>query len=121
MVGEFIVLRRKELGIKRKDLAEKLEVTYNYINLIETNKRKISKKLLPKIAKELQVSEEELDFYNTNKYGTEKKFIKRQIDSINNKLAKLETDKIILKKDRQFLCKKLNLLERQENKFGGVK
>ena len=34
MVGEFIVLRRKELGIKRKDLAEKLEVTYNYINLI---------------------------------------------------------------------------------------
>ena len=103
MVGEFIVLRRKELGIKRKDLAEKLEVTYNYINLIETNKRKISKKLLPKMAKELQVSEEELDFYNTNKYGTEKKFIKRQIDSINNKLAKLETDKIILKKDRQFL------------------
>lgn len=121
MVGEFIILRRKELGIKRKELAENLGVTYNYINLIETNRRKVSKKLLPKMAKELQVSEEELDFYNTNKYGTEKKFIKRQINSINNKIAKLETDKIMLIKEREFLCEKVSLLEKQEKNFGGAK
>ena len=48
VIGRFIMIKRKELGIERKDLAKNLDISYNYLNLIETEKRKVSKKLIPK-------------------------------------------------------------------------
>ena len=113
MIGEYIIMRRKELGIKRKELAERLDITYNYLNLIETNKRKISKKLINKMAKELKVKVEELEFYNsTNNVNTYKAEIVKQITKIDN-------DKILLEKERDFLCEKLVVLELNEKKMKG--
>ena len=123
MIGEYIIMRRKELGIKRKELAERLDITYNYLNLIETNKRKISKKLINKMAKELKVKVEELEFYNStnnvNTYKAEINLIKKQISYIVKQITKIDNDKILLEKERDFLCEKLVVLELNEKKMKG--
>lgn len=117
MLGEFIILRRKDLGLKRKELAEKLDISYNYLTLIETNKRQISKRLVPTFAKVLQVQESEIILHNTTSNGIKEKkdIVTRQISSINKKLVQVKTDEIILKKERDMLCKKLAILNRQED------
>lgn len=124
MIGDYIILKRKELNIKRKDLAEELGVTYNYLNLIETNKRKVGKKQIPKLAKALGVTEEELIFYNTNSnengYKMQKRLIKKQIESINIQIAKLDTDRLLLEKERDFLCDKIVVLDNAENQMKEV-
>ena len=121
MIGDYIILRRKELGLKRKDLAEKLNISYCYLNLIETNKRKIGKQLIPKLAKVLEVSEDEINYYNTtstkNGFDDKKKIIKKQINTINKEIAKIETDKLILEKERDFLCEKLAIINSAESNF----
>ena len=121
MIGDYIILRRKELGLKRKDLAEKLDISYCYLNLIETNKRKIGKQLIPKLAKVLEVSEDEINYYNTtstkNGFDDQKKIIKKQINTINKEIAKIETDKLILEKERDFLCEKLAIINSAESNF----
>ena len=121
MIGDYIILRRKELGLKRKDLAEKLNISYCYLNLIETNKRKIGKQLIPKLAKVLEVSEDEINYYNTtstkNGFDDQKKIIKKQINTINKEIAKIETDKLILEKERDFLCEKLAIINSAESNF----
>ena len=121
MVGDYMILKRKELGIKRQELAEKLDITYNYLNLIEANKRPLSKKLIPKVAKIFGVEEKEIEFYNVtskhNGFSVEKRLVESQINTINKKIAKLDTDKIILIKERDFLCEKMALLNSAELSF----
>lgn len=121
MIGDYIILKRKELNLKRKELAEKLDISYCYLNLIETNKRKIGKQLIPKLAKVLEVSEDEINYYNTtstkNGLDDKKKIIKKQINTINKEIAKIETDKLILEKERDFLCEKLAIINSAENNF----
>ena len=86
MIGDYIILRRRELGLKRKDLAEKLNISYCYLNLIETNKRKIGKKMIPKLAKALEVSKKEIEYHNTtyfkNGYDEQKRLVQKQINVI---------------------------------------
>ena len=121
MIGDYIILKRRELNLKRKELAEKLDISYCYLNLIETNKRKIGKQLIPKLAKVLEVSEDEINYYNTtstkNGFDDQKKIIKKQINTINKEIAKIETDKLILEKERDFLCEKLAIINSAENSF----
>ena len=121
MIGDYIILKRRELNLKRKELAEKLDISYCYLNLIETNKRKIGKQLIPKLAKVLEVSEDEINYYNTtstkNGFDDQKKIIKKQINTINKEITKIETDKLILEKERDFLCEKLAIINSAENNF----
>lgn len=121
MIGDYIILKRRELNLKRKELAEKLDISYCYLNLIETNKRKIGKQLIPKLAKVLEVSEDEINYYNTtstkNGFDDQKKIIKKQINTINKEITKIETDKLILEKERDFLCEKLAIINSAENSF----
>lgn len=121
MIGDYIILKRRELNLKRKELAEKLDISYCYLNLIETNKRKIGKQLIPKLAKVLEVSEDEINYYNTtstkNGFDDQKKIIKKQINTINKEIAKIETDKLILEKERDFLCEKLAIINSAESNF----
>jgi transcriptional regulator with XRE-family HTH domain len=131
MIGDYIVLRRKDLNLSRQELADKLDISYNYLNLIEINKRKISKKLVPKMAKALKVSENEIQYYNTvnigskNGFGKEKRIIEKQIDTINKQLTKLETEKVILEKEKGFLFEKLEIITdtelKQKEATGNVK
>ena len=121
MIGDYIILKRRELNLKRKELAEKLDISYCYLNLIETNKRKIGKQLIPKLAKVLEVSEDEINYYNTtstkNGFDDQKKIIKKQINTINKETAKIETDKLIFEKERDFLCEKLAIINSAESNF----
>lgn len=121
MIGDYIILRRKELGLKRKDLAEKLNISYCYLNLIETNKRKIGKKMIPKLAKALEVSKKEIEYHNTtyfkNGYDEQKKLVQKQINVINKEIAKIETNRIVLEKERDFLCEKLAIINSAESNF----
>ena len=121
MIGDYIILRRKELGLKRKDLAEKLNISYCYLNLIETNKRKIGKKMIPKLAKALEVSKKEIEYHNTtyfkNGYDEQKRLVQKQINVINKEIAKIETNRIVLEKERDFLCEKLAIINSAENNF----
>ena len=121
MIGDYIILKRRELNLKRKELAEQLDIPYCYLNLIETNKRKIGKQLIPKLAKVLEVSEDEINYYNTtstkNGFDDQKKIIKKQINTINKEIAKIETDKLILEKERDFLCEKLAIINSAESNF----
>lgn len=121
MIGDYIILKRRELNLKRKELAEKLDISYCYLNLIETNKRKIGKQLIHKLAKVLEVSEDEINYYNTtstkNGFDDQKKIIKKQINTINKEIAKIETDKLILEKERDFLCEKLAIINSAESNF----
>ena len=121
MIGDYIILKRRELNLKRKELAEKLDISYCYLNLIETNKRKIGKQLIPKLAKVLEVSEDEINYYNTtstkNGFDDQKKIIKKQINVINKEIAKIETNRIVLEKERDFLCEKLAIINSAESNF----
>lgn len=121
MIGDYIILRRRELGLKRKDLAEKLNISYCYLNLIETNKRKIGKKMIPKLAKALEVSKKEIEYHNTtyfkNGYDEQKRLVQKQINVINKEIAKIETNRIVLEKERDFLCEKLAIINSAESNF----
>ena len=118
VIGRFIMIKRKELGIERKDLAKNLDISYNYLNLIETEKRKVSKKLIPKLAKELKVTEKEIQLYNTTggyDYKSEKALIKSQIKGIDKNLTQLTMVKMLLQNNRDYLCKKLAELGDDKN------
>jgi len=55
--------------ISQKELSEKLDISTNYLCLIETDKRIPSADLIARIAKELEISKDALDFLSTNVPG----------------------------------------------------
>lgn len=124
MIGEYVILKRKELGIERKDLAENLDISYNYLCQIETNKRKISSKKIKDFARELQVNEDEIKEHNEiskGNLGKEKRLAEKQILNINKQIATLETQIVILEKEREFYCEKIALLNKiKENESEGI-
>ena len=54
-IGKTIKILRAKNGIKQKDLAKKLDITVNYLSLIENDKREPRISLIENIAKELNV------------------------------------------------------------------
>ena len=55
-IGNKIKNFRKKLGLQAKKLAEQLEISPSYLNLIESGKRNIDGELLIKVSKELRVN-----------------------------------------------------------------
>ena len=61
VVGARIRERRKQIGITQADLAKRIGISASYLNLIESNKRRIAGPLLVRTAEALGASLEELD------------------------------------------------------------
>ncbi len=53
--GEKLRVFRKKLGLQAKKLAEQLNISPSYLNLIESGKRGIDGELLVKICQELRI------------------------------------------------------------------
>ena len=70
-IGQKIKIFRKKLGLQANKLAEQLEISPSYLNLIEGGKRNIDGELLLKICQELRIeftdltSEKEIDLNNS--------------------------------------------------------
>lgn len=64
-IGILIKTIRTSRGISQKDLAEQLEISTNYLCLVETANRNPSKGLIGKIASHFDISKEALDFVCT--------------------------------------------------------
>ena len=70
-IGQNIRLFRKKLGLQANKLAEQLNISPSYLNLIEAGKRNIDAELLIKICGELRIelsdlkSEKEIDIKNS--------------------------------------------------------
>ena len=70
-IGQNIKLFRKKLGLQANKLAEQLNISPSYLNLIEAGKRNIDAELLIKICGELRIelsdlkSEKEIDIKNS--------------------------------------------------------
>lgn len=112
MIGELIVAKRKELGLSRKEVAKKFGISYNYLTLIETEKRNCSKKLKEKVAKFLGVNYDMLE--SDNQSIVEQNLIRQKLTTINCELSKLENRKELLNQEKQILNKKLVMLENGE-------
>ena len=80
-IGEKLRVFRKRLGLQAKKLAEQLDISPSYLNLIESGKRAIDGELLLKICQELRI--ELSDLKNEN-----------DIDITNSKLAILKFSKV---------------------------
>ena len=72
--GEKLKVFRKKLGLQAKKLAEQLNISPSYLNLIESGKRSIDGELLVKICQELRIELSDLKD-------------EREIDLNNSKLA----------------------------------
>ena len=60
-IGEKIKIFRKKLGLQANKLAEQLNISPSYLNLIENGKRNIDAGLLLKICQELRIELSELE------------------------------------------------------------
>lgn len=59
-LGRFIEQRRTELGLSRRDLAERAELSYPYVSQLETGERQPAVKAMQALAPALEVRVEEL-------------------------------------------------------------
>ena len=59
-LGRRVKSARRRAGIRQADLAKKLGISYQYMSMIETGKRKLSLGMLVSLANELGVSTEYL-------------------------------------------------------------
>ena len=88
-IGENIKVFRKKLGLQANKLAEQLNISPSYLNLIEAGKRNIDAELLLKICQELRIelvdlkSEKDIDVKNSKiaitKFFTNKNNIKSDL------------------------------------------
>ena len=64
-LGQLIKTLRISHSCSQKELAERLEISTNYLCLVETGKRLPSDELISRIAKEFKISKDALDFLST--------------------------------------------------------
>lgn len=82
-LGQLIKTLRISHGLSQKELSEKLEITTNYLCLIETSKRLPSTELIARTAREFKISKDALDFLSTD--------VPTELDKKNSKkYAKLQ-------------------------------
>ena len=65
-LGQLIKSLRISRGHSQKEFSGKLEISTNYLCLIETSKRMPSEELVERIACEFQISKDALDFLSTD-------------------------------------------------------
>jgi len=68
-LGRLIKSLRISFGWQQKDLAEKLDISTNYLCQIETGKRLPSADIVGRIAKEFNISRDALNFLSTDTPG----------------------------------------------------
>jgi transcriptional regulator with XRE-family HTH domain len=61
-IGEIIRLIRSKKGLSQKDMADKFDISQNYLSLIESEKKMPSLHIIENIASKLNVSKEALLF-----------------------------------------------------------
>lgn len=61
LAGYRIRERRREMGLKQIELAERIGVSASYLNLLERNKRRISPSMLAALGRALDLTPEQLD------------------------------------------------------------
>jgi transcriptional regulator with XRE-family HTH domain len=61
-IGKLIKTLRVSTGLSQKDLSAQLDITGNYLSLVESSKRSPSKNLLQKIAEVFNISKGALEF-----------------------------------------------------------
>ena len=76
-LGQLIKTLRISHGFSQKALSEKLDITTNYLCLIETSKRFPSADLIARIATEFKISKDALDFLSTD--------VPTELNKINSK------------------------------------
>lgn len=76
-LGQLIKTLRISHGFSQKSLSEKLDITTNYLCLIETSKRFPSADLIARIATEFKISKDALDFLSTD--------VPTELNKINSK------------------------------------
>ena len=59
-LGQYVEQRRTELGLSRRELSDRAEVSYPYISQIETGDREPALKALSKLSRALEVPVEKL-------------------------------------------------------------
>lgn len=79
-LGQLIKTLRISQGFSQKELSEKLDITTNYLCLVETSKRLPSNELIARIAKEFKISKDALDFLSTD--------VPTELDKLNSKKYK---------------------------------
>lgn len=65
-LGRLIKSLRISFGWQQKDLAEKLDISTNYLCQIETCKRLPSADIVERVAKEFNISKDALNFLSTD-------------------------------------------------------
>jgi transcriptional regulator with XRE-family HTH domain len=65
-LGRLIKSLRISFGWQQKDLAEKLDISTNYLCQIETGKRLPSADIVERIAKQFNISKDALNFLSTD-------------------------------------------------------
>jgi len=91
-IGNKIRVFRKKLGLQAKKLAEQLDISPSYLNLIESGKRKIDGDLLLKISQELRIelSDLSIDSYtdlNNSKIAISKFSDKKELNKLNLRIG----------------------------------
>lgn len=61
-IGKLIKTLRTSTGLSQKDLSEKLDITGNYLSLVESSRRLPSASLLQKISEAFSISKGALSF-----------------------------------------------------------
>ena len=107
MIGDFVKRKRNDLGLTQRELAETIDITQSYINLIELNRRKIGKKKLEDFAKALRVSRKELEKNNYIDEVQDKEDIEKGIfenkQELDTLIQKMEESLAYLKKAKELL------------------
>jgi transcriptional regulator with XRE-family HTH domain len=96
-LGQLIKSLRISYGILQKDLSVNLDISTNYLCLIETSKRTPSAELITRIAEELKISKDALEFLSTD--------VPTELDQMNSKkYIKLQENvaALLLFKSRKF-------------------
>ena len=78
-IGEKIKIFRKKLGLQANKLAEQLNISPSYLNLIENGKRNVDAGLLLKICQELRIELSELENFEEINLENSKKAIAKFI------------------------------------------
>lgn len=89
-LGKTIKLLRIKAGIKQKDLAKKLQISSNYLSLVENDKREPSISLIERIAKALDVPISYIFWHACEKPSNLPKDQERFRDSMKELLACLQ-------------------------------
>ncbi len=89
-IGEKIKIFRKKLGLQANKLADQLNISPSYLNLIENGKRNVDADLLLKICQELRIELSELENLKEVNLDNAKKAITKFIEKKDLKKADLK-------------------------------